>query len=66
MNREQTRAIANFYMDVAKGIVIGLFGFSIFTTAELQYKFVGNILGLLVSYICIRMALDYLKNNYDN
>lgn len=56
LNREQSKGLANFFFDMAKGVLLGSFGFV--TVAEA--KIVIILIGVFVAAICIVQALSLL------
>ncbi len=61
LNYEQSRSLAGFFMDIAKGLVLGGIGFSI--SAPFEIKIVFMFGSIIISYWCIKLALILLANN---
>lgn len=60
LNTEQSKGLANFFFDVAKGLILGGIGFSISTSPEV--RILAILLSSVMTYICIRLALLMLEN----
>lgn len=60
LNTEQSRALASFFFDVAKGIVLGGLGFA--TLAPLETKLITVSIRMPMAFWCMRLALSLLEN----
>ncbi|MBI3559276.1 hypothetical protein HY085_02675 [Candidatus Gottesmanbacteria bacterium] len=66
LNKEQAKSMSNFLMDIAKGIILGIFGFSAATNSSIELKIVSDILGLIISYGCVKVGMQLLSDSYAN
>lgn len=58
LNREQSKGLASFFFDIAKGLVLGGIGFA--TVVPLQTKFIFSFIAGLFALWCVRFALFLL------
>lgn len=60
LNAEQSKGLANFYFDVAKGIFLGGVSLAVFNQPQTRpFTFV---LSAIISYTCVQFALNLLKD----
>lgn len=59
LNKAQAQELAKFLFDIAKGLILGGFGFA--TVSPIEIKIITAILSLIFSYICIKVGLSLLK-----
>lgn len=59
LNRAQSKTLANFFFDVAKGVVLGGLGFA--TVAPLEVKILAFLSSLVVTYLLVRFGLVLLE-----
>lgn len=59
LNAAQAKGLADFFFDVAKGLVLGGVGFA--TTVPLEFRLIFGLLVTIFTYACIRIALYLLK-----
>lgn len=60
LNSEQARGLANFFFDVAKGLVLGGIGLSLAVPIGIKVFIV--FFSSVFAIVCLRMALDLLKD----
>lgn len=61
LTSRQSNELGRFFMDLAKGIAIGVFGFATFSGSPLWLIFLYLIFtGVVVSW-CVKMGLGYLR-----
>jgi hypothetical protein len=58
LNSFQIQALANFFLDSAKGFLLGGIGFT--TIAPFEVKFVTLITSMAIAFLCLRFALRLL------
>lgn len=60
LNAEQSKGLANFYFDIAKGIFLGGVSLAVFNQPQTRpFTF---ILSAIISYACVQFALNLLKD----
>lgn len=60
LNSEQSKGLASFFFDVAKGAVLGGIGFA--TVVPLGLKLVSVFLMTIMAIVCVKFALVLLEN----
>lgn len=60
LNSEQAKGLAGFFFDVAKGLVLGGFGFAVAAPPEVRTLSV--ILSSFLTFWCVRNALSLLED----
>ena len=64
LNSKQTDKLSNFFFDIAKGIVLGIIGFSVSgTNIPVYFRFINIFSGIIVVYFCVRFGLELIKND---
>ena len=59
LNSEQAKGLANFFFDVAKGLVLGGIGFA--TVLPLGLKLLSVLAMSILAIICVKIALTLLE-----
>lgn len=60
LNQEQAKSLANFFFDVAKGVILGGLGFA--TVTSLEVKIFAVLSSLVVTYLLVRFGLILLED----
>lgn len=60
LNSVQARGLADFFLDIAKGFVLGGIGSALIVPFQLKY--VTGILSGILAMVCIKMALALLED----
>jgi len=59
LNSEQSKGLASFFFDTAKGLVLG--GIALSVTVPWETRIVAVLGSLFFAIWCVKMALDLLK-----
>jgi hypothetical protein len=63
LNFRQASKLADFFFDIAKGLVLGIVGFSLSGSGVPIYlRFISVLAGVVVIYLCIKVGLELVKN----
>lgn len=63
LNAEQTKGLANFFFDIAKGLVLGGLGYSAVIPSQAKIAII--IVSLFAAYLCVRSAMIILDKFND-
>lgn len=61
LNTKQAEGLANFFFDIAKGLILG--GVGSVAVSPVQIKFISGTLSGVFAYICIKIALTILEGS---
>ncbi|MEK7503954.1 MAG: hypothetical protein AAB550_00420 [Patescibacteria group bacterium] len=61
-NVEQTKGLASFFFDIAKGLFLGGVGFA--TLGQPETKLITFITSMILCYFCVKFALTLLEYDY--
>lgn len=61
LNREQKISLSNFFMDLAKGLILGSIGFA--AVVSFEAKLTGIIVGFFMAFLLVDSGLSLLKKN---
>lgn len=61
LNREQAKSLANFFFDVAKGLILGGIGLAV--VVPWNVRILTLLLSVITAYFCIRFALSLLEES---
>lgn len=64
MNKEQAKSLSNFLMDIAKGIILGMLGFSAAAGSSIELKIISGVFGLIIAYVCVKVGMQLLSDSY--
>ncbi|MBI2611992.1 hypothetical protein HYW54_04595 [Candidatus Gottesmanbacteria bacterium] len=59
LNLEQSKGLANFFFDIAKGLVLGGIGFA--TVAPFEQKIIVSISSFILAFWSVKTALALLE-----
>lgn len=59
-NKEQAKALADFFLSIAKGLILGGIGFT--AVAPTESKFIYTLSAMVFAFFCINLALELLKD----
>lgn len=59
LNEDQSKAVAGFLFDIAKGLVLGAIGFT--TVAPIKTKISIMLLSIPLAFWCIKTAIFFLE-----
>ncbi|MEK7497614.1 MAG: hypothetical protein AAB656_01710 [Patescibacteria group bacterium] len=63
LNREQAKGLSNFFLDIAKGLVLATLGFTVLPSgAALIFRAINVIALGMIAYYCVRIGLRLLEN----
>jgi len=64
LNSKQTDKLSIFFFDIAKGVVLGIIGFSVSgVNIPVYLRFINVFLGTIVVYFCVRFGLELIKDD---
>ena len=61
MNEKQSEELARFFMDLAKGLAIGMFGLTTFSNLSILAMFVYFAGAGMVVFVCVKIGLRLLQ-----
>ncbi|MDP3973818.1 MAG: hypothetical protein Q8P92_03215 [Candidatus Daviesbacteria bacterium] len=59
LNMEQSKSLAGFFFDVAKGLILGGLGLAVVTPFEVRLIMV--FVSVFLAYTCLRIGLSLLE-----
>lgn len=60
LNHNQAEKLADFFFDIAKGLILGGFGFASIVPNEV--KLIYPIVGSLLAFWCVKLGLKLLED----
>lgn len=60
LNNIQAKKLADFFLDMAKGLILGGLGFA--TIVPVYHKLLYALLSFIFAYWCVKLALNLLEN----
>jgi hypothetical protein len=56
LNKDQAKALADFFLSIAKGLILGGIGFT--TIAPAEFKLLYAFFAMIFAFFCINLALE--------